>query len=69
MKTLTEELMEYGVSEQKIKRILAILQSGKIARDAGNYQIDSIFVNDEGMAEIITIDDNGNEDSIYRELN
>ena len=69
MKTLTQELMEYGVNAQKIKRILSVLHAGKTVRDAGNYQIDSIFVNDEGMAEIITIDDNGNEDSIYRELN
>lgn len=69
MDTLTSELQEYGVSDADIKRIIGILHSGKTARTIRNSSgeiirdIDSIFWNDEGNAELAR-----NGDIIEREL-
>lgn len=67
MNTLTQELMEYGISNRQIRRILSTLSRGQTVRTTGSSQINSIFVNDDSLAEMIIIDDNGRERSIIRE--
>lgn len=65
---LKDELKEYGLSDAEIKRITATLDQGKTVRTTHSPDIDSIFVNDEGNAEMVIIDPNGKERSIERKL-
>lgn len=68
MKMLRDELKEYGLSDAQIKRITTTLESGKTVRTTYDTSIDSIFVNDEGNAEMIIITGTGKEKSIERKL-
>lgn len=65
---LQDELKEYGLSDAKIKRIITTLEQGKTVRTTHSPDIDSIFVNDVGNAELIVIDQNGRERSVERKF-
>lgn len=65
---LKDELKEYGLSDAQIKRITTTLDQGRTVRTTHTPDIDSIFVNDEGNAELIVIDQNGRERSVERKF-
>lgn len=65
---LTQELKEYGITDTQIKRCLSTLNRGQTARTIDHSRIDCIFINDDGLAEMIVFDDNGRERSVICEL-
>ena len=56
MKELAQELHEYGLSEEQIIRIFVTLHQGKTVRTTYTTEIDSIFINDNSLAEMTIFD-------------
>ena len=68
MKTLSDELREYGVPDRKINRILGVLKRGDIAWRLGHPKLYNACGDGDDGVYLAVINDKGKIHSIVRKM-